>query len=261
MEEAGEIYCPRCKLEKSNVELQKEQQRKYEKAHLMEKYNLLKTESLIEDETLLEATFHNYKTDEPETEKNLTIMKGAMRRIISGEKVTPFLQGDPGAGKSHLSYGALIALNEHFKPNVDEYLSIPIEERHKANTGVSCLFVNMETLSRKIRNSYNDKTAKHTESYCIDLLSKVDFLVLDDLGAETGNIGTDKKASDFIARILYAISTARQGKNKINIITTNLSSDDLFRIYDRKALSRLMRNPEFVVFNETSDKRIGDMPF
>ncbi|MDF2606968.1 MAG: Pony 38 [Bacillales bacterium] len=91
------------------------------------------------------------------------------------------------------------------------------------------------------------------------MLSDCDFLVLDDLGAETGAIDTGKAATDFVQRVFYAIMNARQGK--VTIITTNLSSEKLFSIYDKKLVSRLLRNPQFIIFKETLDKRISILPF
>ena len=60
---------------------------------------------------------------------------------------------------------------------------------------------------RKIKDSFSNRQSKYTERYFVDLLSSVDFLALDDVGAETGAIDTDiKTASDFVQRILYAIT-------------------------------------------------------
>jgi DNA replication protein DnaC len=87
----------------------------------------------------------------------------------------------------------------------------------------------------------------------------VDFLVLDDVGAETGAMDTDKRASDFIHRVLYGITNARQ--NKSTITTTNLGSKDLYSMYDKKIVSRLFRKPKFIVYENTKDKRINQLPF
>jgi DNA replication protein DnaC len=254
--------CPKCQLLENQEEpLQREQQKKFEKSDLMRKYRTFERHSLVMDESLLKATIKNYRVDEPEAKANYEKFMGFLKRIIEGEKITPIFHGSPGVGKSHLSYAALRAVNERFKPNIDEYISLDKEQLKTANRGVSCLFVNVEALARNVRESYRNKETELTEGYYIDLLSKVDYLVLDDLGAETGNIGTDKKASDFVTRILYAISTARQSENKINIITTNLSGNNLKTMYDPKTISRLARNPEYIIFKETTDKRLESMPF
>jgi DNA replication protein DnaC len=123
----------------------------------------------------------------------------------------------------------------------------------------SCLFVSVDEMMRLIRGSINDKSSIYTESYFVDLLSKVDYLGLDDLGAESGSSETDKSASDFTQRVLNAVTTARQDKSTIT--TTNLSGQKMRQMYDGRIVSRLLKNPRFIVFKETKDKRISGIPF
>ena len=112
---------------------------------------------------------------------------------------------------------------------------------------------------RTIKDSFSNRESRYTERYFVDLLSKVDFLALDDIGAETGAIDTDKTATDFVQRVLYAITSTRQ--DKATIVTTNLNSEVLFKMYDKKLVSRLLRNPKYVLFKETKDKRLSNIPF
>jgi DNA replication protein DnaC len=123
----------------------------------------------------------------------------------------------------------------------------------------SCLFVSIDAMLRKIKNSFNDKESRFTEEYFNKLLSNVDFLVLDDLGAETGAIDTSKTATDFVQRVLYGITNTRQ--DKATILTTNLDSKTLFSMYDKKLVSRLFRKPKYVIFKESKDKRTSNIPF
>lgn len=83
--------------------------------------------------------------------------------------------------------------------------------------------------------------------------------MLDDLGAESGAIDIEKAATDFVHKFLYALSSSRQ--HKVTIYTTNLSSTTLTKLYDEKLLSRCFKKPKFIVFKETKDYRIGDVPF
>ena len=89
----------------------------------------------------------------------------------------------------------------------------------------------------------------------IDLLIEADLLVLDDLGAETGAVTTDRTATDFTTRTLYAIINGRM--NKPTIITTNLNSKDMAKMYDSKLISRMFRGAEghVIKFEKTNDKR------
>src|SRR5690606_39233922 len=93
----------------------------------------------------------------------------------------------------------------------------------------------------------------YTETYFIDLAAKVDFLVIDDLGAETGNINTDKEASDFKTRILRAIVNGRQ--NKSTIFTTNLNSKQIISMYDAKLADRMLKNARIINYKETLSYR------
>lgn len=83
--------------------------------------------------------------------------------------------------------------------------------------------------------------------------------MLDDLSAESGAIDIEKAATDFVHKFLYALSSSRQ--HKVTIYTTNLSSTTLTKLYDEKLLSRCFKKPKFIVFKETKDYRIGDVPF
>ena len=82
-------------------------------------------------------------------------------------------------------------------------------------------------------------------------------MVLDDLGAETGFIGTKKTASDFTQRMLYGLMNRRQEKS--TIITTNLNSSQISGMYDQKVISRLYRGlneNSLIKFEKTKDHRI-----
>jgi DNA replication protein DnaC len=235
----GKNLCPRCETQKLAEEITVQENERVKELDKHKNRNIFYTQSLITDNTILKATLENYKTELKEEITNLNDCKDFAQRFINGQVFNVFLAGVQGAGKSHLGYGILRDLNE--------------------SLDVSCLFVNVEDMLRKIRGSFSDKTSKYTEEYFVKLLSEVDYLVLDDLGAETGAIGTDKTATDFVQRILYAVTSARQ--DKVTISTTNLSSETLFNMYDKKLVSRLLRNPKYVLFKETKDKRMSSIPF
>lgn len=201
--------------------------------------DVLYEDSILPDKTLYRTSFDKYIATEPEQINNKKICLEAVERIKNGQSFNIILQGNKGAGKSHLAYSILNSLNESGK--------------------TSSLFVAVDEMLRLIRSSFQDKESKYTEHYFVKLLSEVDYLALDDLGAETGAITTDKEASNFVQRILYGVMNARQGK--VTITTTNLSSPSLKQIYDEKLISRLVANPKFVLFRETKDKRTSNLPF
>lgn len=235
----GNEVCPRCQTEKWNKNLQGEVQQYYDDLLAKHKQNVLFTKSILNDKTITNASIDLYITDNQEERQNKDLCLEIMDCLKEGQVFNVLIQGNPGAGKSHLAYSILRELNQSGK--------------------VSCLFIDIDQMLRHIRSSFNYKDSHYTEGYFIKLLSSVDFLVLDDLGAETGAIETYKSATDFVQRILYAVTNARQ--DKVTISTTNLSSEQLFSIYDKKLVSRLLRNPKFILFKETRDKRITGLPF
>jgi DNA replication protein DnaC len=235
----GSVVCPRCNLEKDTKKLERETTEYFNRLEQEKKYNTLFDQSIIEDQTLLNARLKNYKTSIEEETRNKAIIVNCLHRYNNGDKFNIVLQGNPGTGKSHLAYSILFELNE-----TRQY---------------SCLFIAVEAMLRKIKNSFNDKGSKYTEEYFNRLLSDVDFLVLDDLGAETGAIKTDKQATDFVQRILYGVANTRQ--SKATILTTNLDGKTLYTMYDQKLVSRLFKNREFVIFKESKDKRVSNFPF
>lgn len=237
----GEKVCPVCEGEKRTEELAKKQENLLKVADRKTSYNVFQKKSVLTDIGLLETSFKNYEAVESEEIANKDKAVEVFRRYKGGEVFNTWFVGKPGVGKSHLSMSILRNLNEW------------------GNQDQSCLFVSVDEMLLRIRNSFNDKESKYTEFYFVDLLSQVDYLVLDDLGAETGGTGTAKRATDFTMRVLYAIANGRQ--NKPSIITSNLSLVDLESMYDAKLVSRLMRDTCLIRFQNTVDKRIRNINF
>lgn len=233
--------CPLCERERLNKQLEQEFTEKAIEMERNKNYNTLYNRSILQDKTIAQARFENYRTDEPEAKRNFELMKQYASEILEGKIFNVLLYGTPGVGKSHLSYSLLYFVNEA-KPK-----------------DKSCLFVDIDEMLRKIRDSFDNPESIFTEHYFTSLLSDVDVLVLDDLGAETGNEHTEKKASDFTGRILRAVTNARQ--DKVTIVTTNLPGTQLNKMYDHKTLSRLSKKRRAITFTETSDKRKLDLGF
>jgi len=237
----GNEVCPVCESNRNTEELSNQEDLKIKGVMNKVDYGTFRNRSILVDKGLLEASFGNYETCESETETNKSRALEAFSKYKNGNIFNTWLTGSPGVGKSHLAMSILRNLNE-------------TGEKDK-----QCLFISVDEMLLKIRNSFGDKESKYTEFYFVDLLSKVDYLVLDDLGAETGGTGTDKKATDFTLRVLYSIANARQ--NKSTLITTNLSRTALEKMYDRKLVSRLMKDTYLINFKETKDKRIKNIEF
>lgn len=99
--------------------------------------------------------------------------------------------GPTGCGKSHLATGILKAIIE------------------KGYTGYYC---NVVDFFAKLRDTYGGDTA-YDEMDMIDRVNSVDFLVLDDLGAE--------KPSAWMRDRLYAVVNRRYESNLPILVTTN----------------------------------------
>lgn len=234
----GKIVCPVCERNKSQLEMQKKYQAQYEEYKKDEKSRYFRQKSMITDETIKQATLFNYKPTSTEASKNLELVKNALGDYLKGEKFNLVFQGDPGVGKSHLSYALAKELNSTNKYEV--------------------LFVSADELFRRIRATFS-KNDVETEDDIVKEMIRPDFLIVDDLGAEIGKIDTTKTASDFIVRVLRSVTDGRQ--SKCTIYTTNLTGEQLQQIYDPKTVSRMFRVYKYVVFKETKDFRINRLPF
>lgn len=232
----GEVFCPLCERDRATEELSNQADIKIKKSMSQRNYNVFHQQNLLTDKNLLDASFTNYTVSKNEEIENKKKASDALADYKKGSVFTTWFAGDPGVGKSHLAMSILRNLNEY-------------GEQDK-----SCLFISVDEMFLKIRDSFDNKESHFTEHYFVDLLASVDYLVLDDLGTETGGSGTKKMASDFVMRVLYAITNGRQ--NKSTIVTSNLNRQELERMYDRKLVSRLMKNMFVIKFNDTSDKRI-----
>ncbi len=202
-------------------------------------YDWLERHSIYLDQTLKNVSFDNYKTDDEETKFNKDKAWGIAKEYHQGANYNTVLTGKPGTGKSHLAMSMLKIVNEHSQP-------------YK-----KCLFVSIDEVMRKIKGSFNHRDSKYTEEYVTNILTSADLLVVDDLGAETGAISSDKTATDFTVKILYAIMNGRM--DKPTIFTTNLTSKEMAKMYDQKLISRFFRGAEghAIKFEKTKDKRIS----
>lgn len=255
----GKEVCPICYRMQMDLELQEEGQRKYIESKLYSKYATLNRHSLLSDASLKGAKISSFRSYCDETDQNKCKVIDLIGKISKGEAMSVWFSGNTGVGKSHLAMGMLDSLNEIGKNRVEEILYSEISLVEKLTYGISCLFINSNMLMDAIRESFNDKFSKTTPKYMIDLLTSVDFLVLDDVGSEVGGIVTDKRATDFVTKTLYAIANGRQ--DKTTIYTTNLSSQTLRNLYDEKTFSRMTRNAEAIVFKTAKDQRGGVLEF
>lgn len=236
----GNPFCIECQREKVNAETEamgKEAMENYERM-MSNKHVWLEKKSLLGDMSVKGSRFSNYEAVDKETEQNLAMAKKQAERYLKGEVFTTVLQGKPGTGKTHLGYSILKHINE--------------------NNGADkkCLMISVDELFRTLKAGFGNRDIEMTEKYLIGLIREADFVFLDDLGAESGDIG-EKQASKYVVETMYGVANALQ--NKPVILTTNLSSDELMALYGRRLVSRMLANSRgnIIKFENTTDKRLN----
>lgn len=228
--------CPECEKEEIlKMESLLRQEAKI-KAFLSHTYKVFERESIYSQE-LSDKTLENYVADNPTNEQALNFMKRMLRDYLKFETGNVILSGPPGIGKSHLSIGLAKALNEQSK---------------ECENPKSVIFISTSALFNKIEESFNGR-GDFTESYAVDLLSKVDFLFLDDLGKESSMSANLKEANDWRQRVLFKILDSRQ----TTFFNTNLSSNDIKTIYNQALADRIFKGASKHIFKfpETMESR------
>lgn len=212
--------CPECEKEEIlKMESLLRQEAKVQ-AILSHTYKVFERESIYSQE-LKDKTLDNYTADNSTNEQALNFMKRMLRDYLKFEKGNVILSGPPGIGKSHLSIGLAKALNEQSK---------------ECENPKSVIFISTSALFNKIEESFNGR-GEFTESYAVDMLSKVDFLFLDDLGKESSMSTNLKEANEWRQRVLFKILDSRQ----TTFFNTNLSSNDIKKIYNQALADRIFK--------------------
>ncbi|MBS6380684.1 MAG: hypothetical protein KH407_04990 [Streptococcus sp.] len=94
-------------------------------------------------------------------------------------------------------------------------------------------------------------------------MTEANILILDDFGTEGGLVSRImepgyKGAHANLQQLMYEVANARFGKSdKMTIITTNNTNQELERIYDPKIVSRLVtkKKEHRIAFNGMEDVR------
>ncbi|ARJ25189.1 hypothetical protein B7492_22675 [Bacillus mycoides] len=250
IEYKGQVVCPRCVVEHNDKILEEQANAHYKKIDRLQKFNMLEKASVITNRKMPLSRLSDYKVGCAETTRHKQTVEEILEELKSGKVQKVVFTGNQGTAKSFLAYSMLYELNQYFWD-----ISQKEENYHLMK---SCLYVELEAITRMIMDSFDDKSSKYTLQYFVQLIAKADFVVLDDLGAESGSTYSNKQASDFIQRLLYAVSNARQGMNTFT--TTNFTGEQLFNKYDAKTVSRLLGDSKVLQFT-TADQRLANLGF
>lgn len=170
---------------------------------------------------LTQASFENYEPTNNELAKAKAVAQRYAENFSLDNPVSLLFIGNYGTGKSHLSVSITKKLMER------DFTSI---------------FISTPKLMTKIRSTYN-KESQYTEEQIIDQLSKVDCLVLDDIGAESVKQG-DGNQHTWATSKIFEIIDNRIGKH--TIFTSNYEPKELQERLGGRNFSRMMESVHVV---------------
>ena len=227
-------YCPVCVKEGISQKELSEIEKSQNQGLYLKTYNL-ESKSTVPKE-LKAATFNNFIAETPEEKQLLEFAKGQARKYLDGMAGNTLITGGTGVGKSHLSYAMAKAINEGYRAK---------------NEPKSVLFISLTEIIKEIKNGWNyGRHASLTEHEALNLMTSVDYLIMDDLGAKNAEI---KPKGDWEQDFLFDILNNRD----TTIINTNLSGDELRKVYNERNTSRILKGLDgnsFKVFG-IKDKR------
>lgn len=213
-----------CKCEDYRLARQAQETRKRQKT--------AKARKIFEDHSIVNRkikskTLADYDPATTEQGRAKKIMERYAETFSVQEEKSIYMSGSYGIGKTHLAYATAEAVKDK---------------------GFTVVFISVPKLWRKVKSTYNDES-NVTEDQLFSLLEDVDLLVLDDLGAE--------RNTDWNGERLFDLIDSRVGKN--NIITSNLSANELMARYGEREGSRILDEETHVVEINGDNHRIKDM--
>lgn len=227
---AARIYCPQCDLEKLKS-LQMDFDRKVQAEIEARKFR----ENSLVSPKMWACTFDNF-AEEGSREAVMKKRVSKAAEAFAAKKVAhhAVLYGQPGAGKSHLAMALMQKVHE--------------------TSGQTMAFINISRLFSRIKNSFDDPSEYWTKEKAVQIMTSVDLLCIDDLGTESSMGRSGQEATKWAQHIIYDVL---ENQDRI-IITTNLSEQEMKRVYDAKIFSRIFENSKNTRFDFTgiSDKRM-----
>ncbi|RUS47541.1 ATP-binding protein [Cohnella sp. AR92] len=205
----------------------KQQQQRAKVNYMVERYSTVNPD-------LEEATFESYQANNETLRQALELSKEYAETFELDKPRNLLFAGLYGLGKSHLSYAICKRLKER---------------------GFIAVFISVPKLLTIIKSTYQ-RNSEFSEAELLDVLSKVDFLALDDIGAE--KVRKEEEGDSWATEKLFEIIDGRSGRH--TLYTTNLSSEDLGRKVGPRNFSRMMMNTKSFKF-EGNDYRINNMRF
>ncbi|WP_436801985.1 ATP-binding protein [Streptococcus dysgalactiae] len=232
--------CPECTKDAINIFENKLNSQSKINSKLADTYAVFERDSLASDK-LRAKSLDNYEIKSEIDQKAINFVKRMEQFYRQGKTGNAIVTGPSGVGKSHLTYGLAKFMNEQFKAY---------------ESPKSVLFISLVSLFTKIKESFKVDNG-YRQADMIELLTKVDYLFLDDLGKESRK--GDSQNNEWTHQILYEILDNRSN----TIINTNLSSKEIKALYadnygNGALSSRILEGVtgnSFVYPQETEDRR------
>lgn len=200
--------CPECTKAAINIFENKLNSQSKINSKLADTYAIFEKDSLVSDK-LRGKSLENYEIKDGIDQQAVNYAMRMEQHYRKGRKGNAILTGPSGVGKSHLTYGLAKFMNEQFKAY---------------GNPKSVLFISLVSLFTKIRESFKADNG-YRQADMIELLTRVDYLFLDDLGKESRK--ADTRNNEWTHQILYEILDNRSN----TIINTNLSSKEIKALY------------------------------
>ncbi|MFB6364504.1 ATP-binding protein [Paenibacillus elgii] len=180
------------------------------------------------------ASLENFEASTDTLQRALELSKEYVQGFSLTNPMNLLYAGMYGLGKSHLTYAICKALRTR---------------------GFAAVFVSVPKMLTIIKSTYN-RDSDVTEAELLDVLSKVDLLALDDIGAEKAR--RDEQGETWATEKLFEIIDGRSGRS--TIYTTNLRADELAAKVGQRNFSRMMMNTKPIRI-EGEDYRIKNKRF
>lgn len=226
-------FCPECQREDMAREQEKKIGEAYISSILSSTYDVLARNSIIPSD-MKEASFNTFTVNNEIDEKAKNYALRIARHYFNDGKGNSVILGRAGVGKTHLAIAIAKKLNIDFKAN---------------NEPKSVLFMNVPTMFQKIQSGFGRKDARTTDEW-LELLKKVDYLILDDFGKG--------EQTPWKMDFLYNLLDARDK----TIITTNLTGAEMKQTFDSSLVSRVAKGAKDLTFkypDNSEDRRT--LPF